>query len=340
MLLQPEQLDCLVYYKHCYDLVIKDIVTRNNPNPQTVKKTRCKYTRNSPQLKRQIVFYAMVNGSANALIRFNMPETKRSTIDTWIKQYEKIKDPAFLPFDSPDVRTGRKVIYGNDIEHKLYKAISDVRSKGAGVHWSTVVTFVKAFILSEKRQHILTVNGGDFKASKSWAYDWLKRNGFTIRQCTGSKVHQEADEAISTKFLYRVTLAVIKYAVQKSLVVNMDETGLQILPVMRKTFHKKGALSVILKYSNDKRQITAVMSGTASGDLLPVQLIFQGKTSRVHPSKEAPTDCLYFHTPNHWSNEQSMIEYIHNIIVPYRKKVIEEEGLSDEQKIILILDVY
>ena len=46
------------------------------------------------------------------------------------------------------------------------------------------------------------------------------------------------------------------------------------------------------------------------GDFLPVQLIYTGKTKRCHPPFSFPKDWLISHTPNHWSNEESMIDYI------------------------------
>ncbi len=37
---------------------------------------------------------------------------------------------------------------------------------------------------------------------------------------------------------------------------------------------------------DDKRQIMAVVSSTASGELVPLQLVFQGKTEAVVPKDE------------------------------------------------------
>lgn len=71
----------------------------------------------------------------------------------------------------------------------------------------------------------------------------------------------------------------------ESLVVNFDQTGLQIVPTRGVTSCLKGAQEVPILWLDDKRQITAVLAATAYGSLLPVQLIFQGKTVRCLPSK-------------------------------------------------------
>ena len=58
--------------------------------------------------------------------------------------------------------------------------------------------------------------------------------------------------------------------------MNVDQTRLNLTPVGNKTFVEKGFKQVLLRYLKDKRQITILLAGTASGILLPLQLIFEG----------------------------------------------------------------
>ena len=74
---------------------------------------------------------------------------------------------------------------------------------------------------------------------------------------------------------------------------------------------------------HDKRQITAVLAGTIQGDLLPLQLIYKGKTLCCHPNYKFPPGWHITHSPNHWSNETTMIEYIENIVIPYVENIRE-----------------
>ena len=67
----------------------------------------------------------------------------------------------------------------------------------------------------------------------------------------------------------------------------------------------------------DKRQITAVFCGAMSGEFLPLQIIYQGKTPACLPHQTFPSDWPVTCTPNHWSNEEKMKGYIEHIIVPY-----------------------
>ena len=72
---------------------------------------------------------------------------------------------------------------------------------------------------------------------------------------------------------------------------------------------------------NDKRQITAVFCGLMVGDFLPIQLIYAGKTDRCHPRYQFPSDWHITHAPRHWLNEETMSQYINNIIVPYVENI-------------------
>ena len=61
---------------------------------------------------------------------------------------------------------------------------------------------------------------------------------------------------------------------------------------------------------NDKRQITAVFGGSIIGDVLPVQLVYEGTTPRCYPSKvDFLADWLISSTSNHWRNEETMLFY-------------------------------
>ena len=62
-------------------------------------------------------------------------------------------------------------------------------------------------------------------------------------------------------------------------------------------------------------QITVVMCGSLDGELLPMQLIYGGKTKRCHSAYQFPDVWLTSHT----HNEDTMIEYVRNVIVPFVK---------------------
>jgi len=72
---------------------------------------------------------------------------------------------------------------------------------------------------------------------------------------------------------------------------------------------KKGRKRISISGHNDKRQVTAVICGALTGEVLPIQLVYEGKTKRCHPPFDFPGDWSISHSPNHWSTEETMVEY-------------------------------
>lgn len=87
---------------------------------------------------------------------------------------------------------------------------------------------------------------------------------------------------------------------------------------------KKGCKRVELTGINDKRQITAILCGSLLGQFLPPQLIYKGTTPRCHPRYQFPGDWDITHSPKHWSTEETMLQYIDNIVNPYVEAVREQ----------------
>ena len=90
--------------------------------------------------------------------------------------------------------------------------------------------------------------------------------------------------------------------------------------------------------ANDKRQITALFCDTMVWDFLPLQIVYKGKTSRCHPCFSLPSDWVITHSPNHWSTafEETMLQYIKHIIVPYVKNV--RESLGSDGAALVVMD--
>ena len=86
----------------------------------------------------------------------------------------------------------------------------------------------------------------------------------------------------------------------------------------------------------DKWQITALFCGSLLGDFLPIQVIYKGKTTRCHPHFKFPTDWHITHSPKHWSTEQTMLQYVDNIITPYVERV--REILGENKAAVVVMD--
>ena len=70
--------------------------------------------------------------------------------------------------------------------------------------------------------------------------------------------------------------------------------------------NRSGTKVVVISKSDDKRQVTAVLAGTLTGEFLTPQVLYEGKTKRCHPKSSAPSGWDIWHSKNHWSNEETM----------------------------------
>jgi hypothetical protein len=98
--------------------------------------------------------------------------------------------------------------------------------------------------------------------------------------------------------------------------------------------------------SDDKRQITGVLSVTAAGELLPMQLIYKGKTENSCPNgsiKERMFNLGHrfsLNPKNHWSSEATMKEFVWKILRPYYLQVIKRKGLPEGTKLVWLIDCW
>ena len=75
-----------------------------------------------------------------------------------------------------------------------------------------------------------------------------------------------------------------------------------------------------------------------SGDYLPPQVIYSGKTPKCLPSMKFPSDWNVTFTHNHWANEGTTEEYIKSILLPYIQKTRSKLSLEDNHPALVIYD--
>ena len=97
-------------------------------------------------------------------------------------------------------------------------------------------------------------------------------------------------------------------AIPLDLVVNWDQTSSKLVPVSNWTMEIQGTRQVPVVWKDDKREITVLFSISASGTLLPPQVIYQGKTTGCHAKVTFPADWHITHSDSHWSNESAMLQ--------------------------------
>ena len=160
--------------------------------------------------------------------------------------------------------------------------------------------------------------GGHVELNRHWAYSLLHRMNFVQRKVTTAKSKYAITDfdCVKTEFLEDVVATVEMEEIPPELILNWDQTGIRIVPSNNWTMDQQGVRRVEIGGAGDKRLITAVFCGSLVGDFLPIQVIYQGKTARCHPRFEFPPEWDITHSPKHWSNKTTMIQYIEKIIVP------------------------
>eukprot|EP00664_Eupelagonemidae_sp_cell27_P007425 gene7426-9277_t len=102
----------------------------------------------------------------------------------------------------------------------------------------------------------------------------------------------------------------------------------------------KGAKRVRILGLEDKRQVTATFGAAMSGDRVPTQLIYEGKTDRCLPAEEVrPEGWCFSYSENHWSNAELVVENIEETVAPYVNLV---RCLADRPNLeaVLLLDMF
>ena len=106
------------------------------------------------------------------------------------------------------------------------------------------------------------------------------------------------------------------------------------------TFNPKGAKTVPIKGTDDKRQITATFTVSMTGTFLPTQLIYEGKTPRCLRKFDFPADFNVTFSDKHWSNTEKSIELFDKVIFPYLKQAKTSLKYPKEQMSLIIMDTF
>ena len=119
------------------------------------------------------------------------------------------------------------------------------------------------------------------------------------------------------------------------LVMNWNQSAMKLVPSSSWTLERRCLQCVEIIGADVKKQIMAVCCGIMLGEFLPPQLIDCAKTSRCNAKLQFPNDWNITHAPEHWSTEETMIQYIHNIIIPYVQRVRCDLGNEEAAALVM-----
>lgn len=189
-----------------------------------------------------------------------------------------------------------------------------------------------------------------FMVSRSWIRKVLKDSRLSYRKITNDAGKLPANwEKEKEKFYIRIAYLIAIHRIPRSRVLNMDETPIPWYSSTNHSWAPTNADNVSIHGAKDKRQATGTPWVTAEGKMVFFHTTIKGKTDRCLPNttfmnnintNNPYTKILFGYSENHWVSKQTMRAQVKEV-EQYRKKLVEDENLVDEEtKVLIIWDVY
>lgn len=301
--------------------------------------------------KIEVVKYAENNSVGRAVQKY--PGLQRSTIVRWVAavrdaREESLKNcpagAAALEISYEHALRDRRARNGRNLPEAALKKAFDrfisAREEGAAVSTELLRQIVLSEVRAEAPQIVHSEDNpaGWFRCADTWLRQWKEDNQIRRRAVTTARRKEVDMEALRGKFLHRVAYVAKLWSIPAELSYHADETGVHLSPAANKTLDFVGERSVEVVGAGDKRQVTLMLGGTVAGDVLPPQVIFEGKTSRVLPPPLA--GAVFTFTANHWASFDTTVQWLSAVLVPHALAKKASMGLPPDAPCMLIWDVW
>ena len=227
-----------------------------------------------------------------------------------------------------------------ELDGKLLNYLKAVRTMSGVVNIHVVRAATQGLIASNPA---FAHRFARFDMPRTWVQSIYRRMGYTRRAATTSRppVPQRLYDECRREFLNDIKEKMTLYSIPPELVLNSDQTSSSYVSVGKSTMHDCGANSVPIQGLKDKRNITLTFVVSLSGEFLPMQIIYAGKSKASLPRGFIfPKGFSLSQNPQHWSNETETLKLIDEIINPYVINKRKDLGLASTQKALVIWDVF
>lgn len=315
---------------------------------ESSKRKRGVYNTYTAEFRAKVARYALENGDARAVRHFsNSTEVKRplneSVVRNWRQKWLSARDASPNPSSAgpSTIETksrGRPLLLGQ-LDDKVKDYITNIRRAGGIVNRGIVIAAARGVVKHHDRTRLVEY-GGSLDLTRTWAESFLSRLGYVKRKGTRAarKIPDNFD-AVQVEFLSKIENCVSQYDIPDVLIINFDQTGINIVPTGKYTQDIEGSKQVEITGIDDKRQVTALLSVDLAGNFLPPHVIYKGKTEQCHPNYNFPPDWDIYHSENHWSNAHTMDHFLDNLLLPHIHKVRQDIGRPNQQAL-CIFDVF
>ncbi len=212
-----------------------------------------------------------------------------------------------------------------DIGEYVIEAITNIRAAHGTINSLIINSLFRAYVKAKYPNRFKRRSFG-----RGWCRKWLARTlPWTYKRGTtsGQKLPLDWEEQCEG-MVKRVSAKAAQHNIlHPSFIINWDQTAVLLMSANNSTYSHVKEKQVPMIGQDEKRQITAVVTSTLDGDLLPLQLIFKGQDKNKKQQKAVPSlnsittrRTAGWHltqTENHWSSLESMKDFIRIIIHPY-----------------------
>lgn len=316
------------------------IVQAEDADDKRKKRTYHKWTDDQKDLAISTANKFGQGGRASAVrfLQLNFPNIYGKLTESHVRYWTKERATSPGPRGTPPTVCG-------DLLSEITTAVKSQCETGIVVN-STLLRPLIISIIERRNKSILQEYGGCFTCSVSWINKLCCALNLTMRRATTAAQKLPDDwELKGENLMLQLAYFVVRHNIPPALVVNLDQSAMQLLPMRETTRKGAGSMDVPLVGIDDKRQITAVFQVAATGAMLPPQLIFQGKTKRCLPApaireplEDSGWDFTY--STNHWANQTTMTEIMAEVISPYLMATKQTLGLQPKHKAVLLLDCW
>ncbi len=263
-----------------------DAVDQDNQTPVSRKRKRGEYSIFDGEQRAKIARLAIEIEPTRAAIRMSSElgrklneSTVRSIKTAYLKKSKQGETVASLD----KAKRGAPLILGEKLNGHVQDWIRKVLVSGGVINCRTVMAGIEGIVTKMDKSKF----GGHLDITLTSAQSVLSRMGFVKRKGTkDAKKLPEDFDTIKTGFTTRVADCIQEHDIPSEMVVNWNQTGVNLIPGgdLQLTMAEKGVKQVTITGIDDKRQIASLLTASMSGDFLPPQLLYAGKTNRCHPT--------------------------------------------------------
>lgn len=273
----------------------------------------------SAAFKRKVILHAEATNNLAAERHYGVSE---KCIRSWRQQRDKLFACAGSRMCFRGPKEGKYPV----VEEEVEKWVKEQREKGLSVSYEDIQG--KARCVANE----LKIARSEFKVSKKWVTNFMRRNGLSLRRRT--TVCQKLPDAYEEKkeaFLEFVSELKEQHAFTLGQIGNADQTPVWFDMPSRRTVAVKEERQVrVMTTGNEHNRFTVMLCCTADGHKLPPFIVFKRKTM---PKETFPPKVIVRVNEKGFFTEETVLEW-------FRLVWLRRPGGLLKPKSLLVLDSF